>query len=100
MTTLIDAFNALEERKKAVLGDDPGLTFSASTEADSLIMSGFDLDHSEVDALGGAAGTLFFHASEQIPLPLVMKGAWVEGLLIGCMFSRLVQQEDRNAQDG
>jgi hypothetical protein len=52
MTTLIDAFNALEERKKAVLGDDPGLTFSASAEADALIMSGFDLDHSEVDALG------------------------------------------------
>jgi hypothetical protein len=28
-----------------------------------------------------------------------MKGAWVEGLLIGCMFSRLIQQEDKNAQD-
>lgn len=94
--TLADAFRALEERKKSVLGDEPGVTFTHNSETHALIMSGFDLDAHEVDNLAAAAGNLFYIMGEQIPLPIAIKGAWVEGLLMGCMFSRLKEQEEKH----
>jgi hypothetical protein len=94
--TLSDAMQKAEERKRTVFGDPPQgeLRYSDGEQQDRLIMGGFDLDYEELTTRTLAVADFFVGQIHQNTLATLFSSCWVDGLLTGMIYARMVDKED------